>query len=137
MKVNNNEIMTVLQVIINFDFNKVRKCMEALGATWKLPKELNSERTNWQPEQMTDRMPTDIEMHSVAYNLLFKAIQEELASITTKGFEARFEWMDEKHTKYDLSLNFVPEDVTISATITGITPIEKPEETKENENDKK
>lgn len=137
MKVEKNEIMTVLQVLVNFDFDRVRKCMEAIGATWNLPKEINSERTNWQPEQMVDRIPTDIEMHSVAHNLLFDAIQKELASITAKGFEARFDWTDEKHTKYDLSLFFIPEDVTISATMTGITQIEKPEETKENENDKK
>ncbi len=136
MKIGQNEIMAVLQVILNFDFHRVRRCMEALGMTWKLPKAINTERTDWQADQLVDRMPTDIEMHNTASRLLFRVMEEDLISASDNGFEARFEWTDEKATKFDLMLNFVPEDITISTTKTGITPIEKPEQLT-NENDKK
>ena len=137
MKIDRNEIMTILQVLVNFDFNRVRKCMEALGMTWKLPKEVYSDRSDWQESQMTNRIPTDIEMHNLANKLLFKAINEELEVVNVNGMEARFEWRDEKATKYELGLFFIPEDVTITANKTGITTIEKPQDLTENENDKK
>jgi len=137
MKIDKNELMALLQVIVNFDFNRVRKCMEALGITWELPIEINSERSDWPKEQMTRRVPTDIEMHNLAHKILFKAMYDELASVNVNGIEARFDWTDEKRTKFEIGLFFIPEDITISATKTGITPIEKPEEAKENENDKK
>lgn len=132
MKIGINEIMTVNDILVEFDFEKVGKIMEAVKWNWELPKLLNDDPGESPSKDiMTMRSPTGIEMRRAVRELIVSAITNE-KNEDDGGFEVVFKWVDEKKTKYSVTLNFVPEDMTI-------TTERSTEETKvkPNENDKK
>ena len=132
MKIGINEIMTVNDILVEFDFEKVGKIMEAVKWNWELPKLLNDDPGESPSKDiMTMRSPTGIEMRRAVRELLVSAITNE-KNEDDGGFEVVFKWVDEKKTKYSVTLNFVPEDMTITTERSAEETKAKP-----NENDKK
>lgn len=132
MKIGINEIMTVNDILVEFDFEKVGKIMEAVKWNWELPKLLNDDPGESPSKDiMTMRSPTGIEMRRAVRELLVSAITNE-KNEDDGGFEVVFKWVDEKKTKYSVTLNFVPEDMTITTERSAEETKVKP-----NENDKK
>lgn len=132
MKIGINEIMTVNDILVEFDFEKVGKIMEAVKWNWELPKLLNDDPGESPSKDiMTMRSPTGIEMRRAVRELIVSAITNE-KNEDDGGFEVVFKWVDEKKTKYSVTLNFVPEDMTITTERSAEETKVKP-----NENDKK
>ena len=114
MKIGINEVMTINEIMREFDFEKVSQIMEAIKWKWELPKLLNDDPGDNPPaDQMTHRAPTAIEMRRAVNMLLLEAFMKE-TNTSDGGFEVLFSWVDDKKKKFTVTLNFVPEDITIT-----------------------
>ena len=132
MNIGTNEIMTINDILVNFDFEKVGKIMETVGWKWELPKLLNDDPGESPPKDtMTMRAPTGIEMRRTVRELIASAMTDE-TDTDAGGFEVVFKWTDKEKKRFSVTLNFVPEDMTITTNCTEETP--KP---KQDENDQK
>lgn len=132
MNIGTNEIMTINDILVNFDFEKVGKIMETVGWKWELPKLLNDDPGDSPPKDtMTMRAPTGIEMRRTVRELIASAMADE-TNTDAGGFEVVFKWTDKEKKRFSVTLNFVPEDMTITTNCT-----EETQKPKQDENDQK
>ena len=118
MNIGTNEIMTINDILVNFDFEKVGKIMETVGWKWELPKLLNDDPGDSPPKDtMTMRAPTGIEMRRTVRELIASAMTDE-TDTDAGGFEVVFKWTDKEKKRFSVTLNFVPEDMTITTNCT-------------------
>jgi len=114
MEIQFNQVMSMCEVLMDFDFSRVTKTMEATNWKWELPKLLNDEPgDDPPPDMMTNRVPTEIEMKRQVFQLMMKAFAEENTQYAG-GFEAKFEWDNKEKTSYTISVQFISEDIKIT-----------------------
>lgn len=117
MEIGVNQIMSISEILVDFDFNKVAKTMEATNWKWELPKILNDDPGENPPnDMMTKRAPTEVEMRRTVFRLLMEAITKE-ESCYEGGFEVKFSWDNPEKTSFSIALQFVAEDIEISSHI--------------------
>ena len=117
MDITTNSALAICEILVDFDFARVKKTMEAVNWKWELPKILNDDPgDNPGPDIMTERTPTEIEMKRKVFHLLVETINSEEGKYDG-GFETQFKWKDESKTSFSVSLQFIPEDIKITTKI--------------------